>query len=59
MQYKGHDIESRMFKNRDKQMTFIVRVRWSFIFILISSGHRICRIIDDIPDFIWVKACSC
>ncbi len=27
--YEDHDIESRMFKNRDKQMTFIVRVRAS------------------------------
>ena len=26
VRYKGHDIKSRMFKNRDKQMTFIVRV---------------------------------
>ncbi len=24
--YEGHDIESRLFKNRDKQMPFIVRV---------------------------------
>ncbi len=24
--YEGHDIESREFKNRDKQMPFIVRV---------------------------------
>jgi len=24
--FEGHGIESRMFKNRDKQMTFIVRV---------------------------------
>lgn len=31
--YEGHDIESRMFKNRDKQMTFIVRVMVSDIII--------------------------
>jgi hypothetical protein len=29
VRYKGYVIESRKFKNRDKQMTFIVRVRWS------------------------------
>jgi hypothetical protein len=28
---EGHDIESSMFKNRDKQMTFIVRVSEAFI----------------------------
>ena len=27
--YKGHVIESRKFKNRDKQMTYIVRVSTS------------------------------
>ncbi len=26
VRHEGHDIESRKFKNRDKQMTFIVRV---------------------------------
>jgi len=32
--YKGHVIESRKFKNRDKQMTYIVRVisRNNFIY---------------------------
>jgi len=29
--YKSHVIESRMFKNRDKQMTYIVRVMRSCI----------------------------
>ena len=32
--FKGHFIESTMFKNRDKQMNFIVRVRFSKHFIL-------------------------
>jgi len=31
--YEGHDIESSKFKNRDKQMPFIVRVSGSFYFL--------------------------
>jgi hypothetical protein len=31
--YKGHGIESRMLKNCDKQMSFIVRIRCSQYFL--------------------------
>ncbi len=34
--HEGHDIESRKFKNRDKQMTFIVRVRCCHKFSRVS-----------------------
>ena len=34
--FKGHVIESSKFKNRDKQMNFIVRVMVSFYFIFLK-----------------------
>ncbi len=36
VRYEGHNIESREFKNRDKQMTFIVRVSVCFLNLLLS-----------------------
>jgi len=44
--YKGHNIESRMFKNRDKQMTFIVRVRCFTIFYVLIISLFIISFID-------------
>ncbi len=45
-QHEGHDIESSMFKNRDKQMPFIVRVSGAlFVFSYIglhNSKTNIC-----------------
>jgi len=35
--YKGHIIESRMFKNRDKQMTYIVRVSKSAVSFIVMQ----------------------
>jgi hypothetical protein len=32
VRFEGHGIESRRFKNRDKQMTFIVRVSFSYFY---------------------------
>ncbi len=35
VRYEGHDIESRKFKNRDKQMPFIVRVMLRLLLIIL------------------------
>ena len=35
--YVGYYVESRMFKNRDKQMTFIVRVRFSSVLFYLKT----------------------
>ena len=37
VRFEGHDIESSKFKNRDKQMTFIVRVMLRRLFLSMSG----------------------
>ena len=55
--YKSHVIESRMFKNRDKQMTYIVRVMLRHCLLVLTQMFLMRQILNTLSDFSYKRLC--